>query len=423
MSGEDRRVAITGIGPITPVGEGVEGLWEGLGRARSGVGPVTRFDASPFRTRVAAEIPDFDPAERLDRKQARRVDRFGALSLEAARLALEDAGLRPDDPDPDRVAVQMGSALGGVAYAEEQHASYMERGVRGVDPMLALSVFGGASSCNIAIRWGFTGPNSTNAMSCASGAIAVGGGFHLVRSGRADVALAGGAEAPLAPLTFGAFAVLRAMSTRNEEPERASRPFDRDRDGFVMGEAACVLVLEELGRALRRDAPVYAELVGFGTTNDAHHMTRPLPDGAQAARAMTLALEDADVDASVVDHVNAHGSATPLNDPTEAKAIRTVLGERAGRVPVSATKGYYGHALGASGAVEAAISALSLSRGWLPPTVNLEHPDEEVTDLPIVNGGGREADPGYVVSNSFGFGGINAALLLRQWEGGAAGGR
>lgn len=417
MSGNGRRVVITGLGPITPVGEGVEGLWEGLGRARSAVGPVTRFDASPFRTRVAAELPDFDPAERLDRKQARRVDRYGALSLEASRLALEDAGLDPSSPDPDRVAVQMGSALGGVAYAEEQHASYMERGVRGVDPMLALSVFGGASSCNIAIRFGFTGPNSTNSMSCASGAIAVGHAFRLVRSGGADVALTGGAEAPLAPLTFGAFAVLRAMSKRNDDPERASRPFDRDRDGFVMGEAACVLVLEELGRAMRRDARVYAEVVGFGTTNDAHHMTRPLPDGRQAARAMSLALEDAGVDASVVDHVNAHGSSTPLNDETEARAIRTVLGERAGRVPVSATKGYYGHALGASGAVEAAISALALSRGWLPPTVNLEHPDDEVVDLALVRGSGTEADPGYVVSNSFGFGGINAALLLRRWEG------
>ena len=417
MSGAGRRVVVTGLGPLTPVGEGVEGLWEGLGRARSGVGPVTRFDASPFRTRVAAELPGFEATERLGRKQARRVDRYGAMSLEASRLALEDAHLDPADTDRDRVAVEMGSALGGVAYAEEQHASYMENGVRGVDPMLALSVFGGASSCNIAIRWGFTGPNSTNAMSCASGAIAVGRGFRLVRDGGADVALTGGAEAPLAPLSFGAFAVLRAMSTRNEEPERASRPFDRDRDGFVMGEAGCVLVLEELGHAVRRDAPIYAEVVGFGTTNDAHHMTRPLPDGEQAARAMRLALEDAGVSDAVVDHVNAHGSSTPLNDTTEARAIRTVLGERAARVPISATKGYYGHALGASGAVEAAICALALSRGWLPPTVNLQHPDEEVEDLTLVNGAGRDADPGYVVSNSFGFGGINAALLFRRWEG------
>jgi len=413
----DRRVVITGIGPLTPVGEGIEGLWRGLRRARSGVRRVTRFDASPFRTRVAAEIDGFDPEERLGRKQARRVDRYGAMSLEASRLALEDAELDPSTMDGDRVAVEMGSALGGVAYAEEQHATYMENGVRGVDPMLALSVFGGASSCNIAIRWGFTGPNSTNAMSCASGAIGVGRAFRLVREGRADVALAGGAEAPLAPLSFGAFAVLRAMSTRNDEPERASRPFDRDRDGFVMGEAACVLILEELGSAVRRDAPIYAEITGFGTTNDAHHMTRPLPDGEQAARAMTLALEDGGVDASVVDHVNAHGSSTPLNDTTEGRAIRSVLGERATRVPISATKGYYGHALGASGAVEAAICALSLSREWLPPTLNLERPDEEVEDLTLVRGAGREADPGYVISNSFGFGGINAALLLRRWEG------
>lgn len=411
-----RRVVVTGLGPLTPVGEGVEGLWAGLERAESGVGPVTRFDASPFRTRVAAELPDFDRRERLDRKQARRVDRFGALSLEAARLALEDGRLDPGDVDPDRVGVQMGSALGGVGYAEQQHGAFVEEGVRGVDPMLALAVFGGASSCNIAIRFGFTGPNSTNAMSCASGTIGVGRGFRLIRDGEADVALAGGAEAPLAPLTFGSFAVIRAMSTRNDDPRGASRPFDRDRDGFVMGEGACVLLLEELGHARRRDARVYAEITGFGTTNDAHHMTAPRPDGSQAARAMTLALEDGGVPSDAVEHVNAHGSATPLNDPTEAKAIRSALGEVATRIPLTATKGYYGHALGASGAIEAAIVSLSLRRGWIPPTVNLETPDEDVRDLQLVRGSGLVHRPEYALSNSFGFGGINATLLFRRWE-------
>ena len=415
-SGERRRVVVTGLGPLTPVGEGVDGLWEGLRRGESGVGPVTRFDASDFRTRIAAELDGFDREERLGRKAARRVDRFGALSLEAARLALEDGGLDPGSVDPDRVAVQMGSALGGVGYAEEQHAAYMEEGVRGVDPLLALAVFGGASSCNVAIRFGFTGPNSTNAMSCASGAIGVGRGFRLVRDGEADVAVAGGAEAPLAPLSFGSFAIIRAMSTRNDEPRRASRPFDRDRDGFVMGEGACVLLLEELGHARARDARIYAEVAGFGTTNDAHHMTAPRPDGSQAARAMSLALEDGGADASEVDHVNAHGSSTPLNDPTEAKALRRVLGE-ASRVAVSATKGYYGHALGASGAIEAAIVCLALDRGWLPPTLNLEHVDEEMDDLSLVGDGGREARPACALSNSFGFGGINACLLVRRWEG------
>jgi 3-oxoacyl-[acyl-carrier-protein] synthase II len=418
VTGSDgRRVVVTGLGPLTAVGEGADGLWEGLRRAESGVGPVTRFDASPFRSRVAAELPDFDRRERLGRKQARRVDRFGALSLEAARLALEDGGLDPDDVDPDRAAVQMGSALGGVGYAEEQHGAFVKNGKRGVDPLLALAVFGGAASCNIAIRFGFTGPNSTNAMSCASGTMGIGRGFRLIRSGEADVALAGGAEAPLAPLSFGSFALIRAMSTRNDAPAAASRPFDRDRDGFVMGEGACVLLLEELGHALRRGAPLYAEVVGYGTTNDAHHMTAPRPDGSQAARAMRLALEDAGVPATEVGHVNAHGSATPLNDPTEAKAIRSALGDVATRIPVTGTKGYHGHALGASGAMEAAIVSLSLLRDWLPPVVNLEDPDEEVRDLRLVRGDGLEHRAEYVLSNSFGFGGINAALLFRRWEG------
>ncbi len=411
-----RRVVVTGLGPVTPVGEGAEGLWRGLRRGESGVGPVTRFDAGDFRSRVAAELPDFDPEERLGRKQARRVDRFGALSLEAARLALEDGDLEPGATEADRTAVQMGSALGGVGYAEEQHAAYVEEGLRGVDPLLALAVFGGASSCNIAIRFGFTGPNSTNAMSCASGTIGVGRAFRLIRDGEADVALAGGAEAPLYPLTFGSFAMIRAMSTRNDEPARASRPFDRARDGFVMGEGACVLLLETLEHARARDARVYAEVCGFGTTNDAHHMTAPRPDGSQASRAMRLALEDAGVGRGSVDHVNAHGSSTPLNDPTEAASIRSVLGDRGTEVPVSGTKGYYGHALGASGAIEAAIVCLALSRGWLPPTVNLEEPDPEVGDLSLVRDGGREVEAEHALSNSFGFGGINASLLFRRWE-------
>lgn len=410
-------MVVTGLGPLTPIGEGTEGLWRGLRREVSGVGPVTRFDPSPFRTRIAAELPEFDAVGRLGAKRARRVDRFGALALAAAGAALEDAGLAPDAPDPDRVAVQMGSALGGVAYAEEQHGAFVEDGVRAVNPLLALSVFGGAASCNIAIEYGFTGPNSTNAMSCASGTIGIGRAFRLIRGGEADVALAGGAEAPLAPLTFGAFSLIRAMSTRNDDPARASRPFDRDRDGFVMGEGAAVLVLEELGHAVGRDARIYAEAVGYGTTNDAYHMTAPRPDGSQAERAIRLALEDAGVSASVVDHVNAHGSSTPLNDPTEAGALGRILGERVREVPVSGTKGYHAHALGASGAVEAAIVCLALRRGWLPPTLNLEELDEECDGLRPVGPGGLDREAGYALSTSFGFGGINAVLLFRRWEG------
>jgi 3-oxoacyl-[acyl-carrier-protein] synthase II len=274
-------------------------------------------------------------------------------------------------------------------------------------------VFGGASSCNIAIEFNLLGPNSTNAMSCASGTIAIGDAFRQVRDGYADVMVAGGAEAPLAPLCFGAFALIRAMSTRNDDPANASRPFDRDRDGFVMGEGASVLVLEEWDRAVARGAKIYCEILGYGTSNDGHHMTAPLPDGSQAARSIRRALEDGDVSAGEIDYVNAHGSSTPLNDPTETLAIKQVLGDRAYRIPVSGTKGYYGHALGASGAIEAAICSLAMQREWLPPTVNLDVPDD-ACDLDYVPRTGRPARVEHVLTNSFGFGGINAALVMRR---------
>ncbi len=410
---EPRRVAITGIGCITPIGTGVDALWQGLRAERSAVTPITRFDASIFRSRCNAAVPDFDPLTYLDEKRVKRLDRFGAFSVVSSMLALRDAALDLDRVDRDRVGSMMGTALGGVAYAEEQAARFQHGGLREVDATLALAVFGGSSSCNVAIEFGVTGPNNTNAMSCASGSIAIGEAFRRVRDGEADVMLAGGAEAPLATLCFGAFALIRAMSTRNDEPERASRPFDADRDGFVMGEGASVLVLEAYEHAVARGARIYAELAGYGTTNDAYHMTAPRPDGAQAVRCMQLALDDADVAPTDVDYVNAHGSATPLNDPTETLAIKRVFGAHAHRMPVSSTKGYYGHALGASGAIEAAISALAIHRGWIPPTLNLERPDP-ACDLDYVPQRGRDASPSVVLSNSFGFGGINASLVLRR---------
>ncbi len=414
-----RRVVITGIGAVTPIGTTAAGLWDGLQARASAVRTLTRFDPTPFRSHMAAEIPDFRPQDHLDAKRAKRLDRFSQLAVTSARLALADAGLAPHKQDPDRVGTMMGSALGGVSFAESQVPHYLAEGPRGLDPSLALAVFCGAASCNIAIEFGFTGPNATNAMSCASGTIAVGEAFHVVRDGRADVMLAGGAEAPLAPLTFAAFSIIRAMSTRNDDPARASRPFDAGRDGFVMGEGAAVLVLEERSRAIARGAPIYAEVVGHAYTNDAYHMTAPRPDGRQAARAMQLALADGQVSPGDVGYINAHGSSTPLNDPTETSAIKQVFGEHAYRLTVSGTKGYYGHALGASGAIEAAICALALARGWLPPTLNLERPDAgcDLDCLPG-SGGGRSAAPAAVVSNSFGFGGINAALVLRP-DGGA----
>ena len=407
-----RRVVITGIGAVTPIGTGADGLWAGLEARSSAVRTITRFDPTPFRSHIAAEIPDFRPQDHLDAKRARRLDRFSQLAVASAGLALADAELKASEEDGDRVGAMMGSALGGVAFGESQVSKYLAEGPRGLDPSLALAVFCGAASCNIAIEFGFTGPNATNAMSCASGTIAVGEAFHVVRDGRADLMLAGGAEAPLAPLTFAAFSIIRAMSTRNDDPAHASRPFDAGRDGFVMGEGAAVLVLEERRRALARGAKIYAEVVGHAYTNDAYHMTAPRPDGRQAARAMRLALADGDVAPSEVGYINAHGSSTPLNDTTETIAIKQVFGDHAYRLSVSGTKGYYGHALGASGAIEAAICALALARGWLPPTLNLERPDPGC-DLDCIPGAGRTAAPAAVMSNSFGFGGINAALVLR----------
>lgn len=406
------RVAITGLGPVSAIGIGTSALWDGLRRERSPIRRITRFDPSPWRSRVAAEIDDFEPDRYMDPRVARRLERFSQFSIASARLALHDAGLEPTDLDPDRVAVQMGSAIGGIAYAEQQVNKLRDGGARAVDPRVALTTFCGAASCSIAIEFGFTGPNATNAMSCASATVALGEGWRLIRDGHADVALAGGAEAPLAPLSFGAFALIRAMSTRNDDPARACRPFDKDRDGFVMGEGACALILERWDYAVRRGARIYAEVAGYGNTNDAHHMAAPRPDGAQAARAMRLALASAATTPTAVDYVNAHGSSTPLNDATETEAIKQVFGERAYQIPVSATKPFHAHALGASGAIEAAICCLAMVRGWIPPTLNLDEPDDRC-DLDYVAGQGREFRPAVCLSNSFGFGGINAAIVLK----------
>jgi 3-oxoacyl-[acyl-carrier-protein] synthase II len=390
-----------------------KGLWEGLKRERSAVSSISRFDPSPFRSHNAAEVNDFIPTNHLEVKKSRRMDRFSQFSVVGAQMALADAELNLNAENKDRIGAIMGTALGGVGYAEEQLGVYLQHGLREVDATLALSVFGGASSCNIAIELGVTGPNSTNSMSCASGTIAIGDAFRQIRDGYADVMISGGAEAPLAPLCFGAFALIRAMSTRNDDPGTASRPFDKGRDGFVMGEGAGVLILEEYERAKSRGARIYAEIAGFGSTNDAHHMTAPRPDGSQAARSMRLALDDAHVSPSEIGYINTHGSSTPLNDSTETLAIKTVFGDQAYAMPLSGTKGYYGHALGASGAIETAICALAMENEWLPPTVNLSVADDDC-DLNFLPGTGKTARVEHMLSNSFGFGGINAALVLRR---------
>ena len=411
MSFEPSRVVITGAGPITAVGVGADAFWAGLRRQRSPVRRITRFDSSPWKSRIAAEIDDFEAADYMEAKTAKRLDRFGQFSLASARLALRDAGLDESDLPGDRVAVQMGTALAGSAYAEQQVVNMLRDGIRAVDPRVALTTFGGAASCIVAIECGFSGPNATNAMSCASGTVAIGEAWRLIRDGYADVAIAGAAEAPLSSLAFGAFALIRAMSTRNDDPERACRPFDRMRDGFVMGEGACALVLERLDRAQARGARIYAELLGYGNTNDAHHMTAPRPDGTVAARAMSDALRRANVAPESIDYISAHGSSTPLNDSTETAAVRVVFGDAADRIPISSTKPYHAHALGASGAIEAAACCLSIERGWIPPTLNVEEVDP-ACDLDYVPNEGRTLRPDYVLSNSFGFGGINASLVM-----------
>lgn len=412
---QSRRVVITGFGAITPIGSGRCGVWSGVRNGASATRRITRFDPSPFRSQVAAQVEDFDPLDYMDARSARRLDRFSQFGVAAASLAAQDAGCGWMPSDPAAAGVSIGSALGGLSFAEEQHERYLRDGVRSVGPMLAVAVYGGASGANIAIEMGTRGPNLANASSCASGAMAIGEAARAIRWGEADAMLSGGVETPLAPLTFGAFSIIRAMSVRNDDPGTACRPFDRRRDGFVMAEGAAVLLLEERDSALRRGARVYAEIVGYGQTNDAYHMTAPRPDGSEAARAICLALRQAGVDSKSIGYVNAHATGTPLGDTAEACAINRALGPYGSRVPVGATKGLYGHALGASGAIETAITALALHHGWLPGTTNLVEPDVACR-LNLLQPGGCQREVEYALTTSFGFGGANAALVLRRHE-------
>jgi 3-oxoacyl-[acyl-carrier-protein] synthase II len=409
-----KRVAVTGIGAITPIGSGRDGLWRGVLEGKSAVRRVSRFDPSQFRSQVAGQVDDFDPLDHLDAARARRLDRYSLFAVAAAQQAVIDSGLCLSSRDAEHTGVYFGSALGGLAFAEEQHGYYVEHGPRAVNNILALTVFGSASSCNVAMEMGLFGPNQTNANSCASGAVAIGEAFRLIQRGGARIMLAGGVEAPLAPLTFGAFDLIRALSSNsNSDPSLASRPFDAHRDGFVMSEGSAVLVLEEFEHALARGADMYGEIVGYATSTDAYHMTAPRPDGAQAIRAMREALADACMAPTEIEYISAHASATPLNDKTETMAIKAVFGDYAYQVPISGTKAMHGHALGASGAFEIAISLLAMRHGYLPPTMNLHNPDPEC-DLDYIPHAGREKRVRTVISNSFGFGGINACVVMRN---------
>jgi 3-oxoacyl-[acyl-carrier-protein] synthase II len=412
-----RRIWITGLGLVTPIGTGVDAFRAGLRQGKSPIKRIDRFDPSAFRSQVAAQIDDFDPLAWLPPKTARQLDRFSQFGMVAGRLALDDARFRPGDagaPDPDRVGIFLGSALGGIAFAEEQHERFIDKGIRQVAPTLALAVFGGAAPANLGIALEVHGPILSTANSCASGGVAIGEALGDLRAGRIDAAIAGGCEVPLSPLAFGAFDIIRALSSgHNDDPGHAARPFDAERDGFVMGEGAALLVLEDAEAAERRGATPYAELLGYGATSDAHHMVQPRADGREAARAATIALDDAGVDPAEVDYVNAHASSTPIGDLAEARALTVALGERASTLPVSGTKALYGHPLGASGAIEAAICAMTIRDGWAPASVNLVKPEPELGDLlPGLLHEGRAGSYRRVLSTSFGFGGLNAAVVL-----------
>ena len=422
MRDGDRRVWITGIGPITAIGTGRDAFRAGL---RAGVSPVKRidrFDPSPFRSQVAAQVDDFDPAAWMPPKTARQLDRFSQFGLVAGRLALDDAGLRPGEAGgaaANRIGIYLGSALGGIVYAEEQHERYLERGIKAVAPNLALAVFGGAAPANLGIALDVRGPILSTANSCASGAVAIGEALGAIRAGDIDAAIAGGVEVSLSPLAFGAFDIIRALSAgRNDDPAHACRPFDAGRDGFVMGEGATLLVLEAEDVARARGAEPYAEVMGYAATSDAFHMVQPRADGREAGRAASEAMADAGVAPEEIDWVSAHASSTPLGDIAEARAIALALGERAATVPVSGTKALYGHPLGASGAIEAAICALAIRDGWVPASANLETVDADVGALlPGLLRTGRDGTYRRILSTSFGFGGLNAGLVIGAIDG------
>jgi 3-oxoacyl-[acyl-carrier-protein] synthase II len=422
MSDRHRRVWITGVGPITAIGTGRDAFRAGL---RAGVSPIKRidrFDPSPFRSQVAAQIDDFDPLAWMSPKTARQLDRFSQFGLVAGRLALDDAGLRPGEGGAaaaNRIGIYLGSALGGIVFAEEQHERYLERGIKAVAPNLALAVFGGAAPANLGIALDVRGPILSTANSCASGAVAIGEALGAIRAGDIDAAIAGGVEVTLSPLAFGAFDIIRALSAgRNDDPGQACRPFDAGRDGFVMGEGATLLVLEAEDVARARGAEPYGEVMGYAATSDAFHMVQPRADGREAGRAAAEALADADVAPDEIDWVSAHASSTPLGDIAEARAIALALGERAATVPVSGTKALYGHPLGASGAIEAAICALAIRDGWVPASANLDTVDPDVAELlPGLLRAGRDGTFRRLLSTSFGFGGLNAGLVIGSVDG------
>ncbi len=410
-----RRVVVTGIGLVSPLGTGTEKNWKSLLNGEGGIAPLTRYDFSRHRTRFGGEVKDFDPLLFIDRKEVRKMDLFIQFAMAAAHLAVEDSGMSADRLEGEQTGVYVGSGIGGLGSIEETHVTLLEKGPARVSPFFLVQTIINEASGQISIRYRAKGPNSATATACSTGSHAIGDSFRIISRGDADVMICGGAEAPLTPLSVAGFNAMKAISERNDEPHRASRPFDAQRDGFIIGEGAGVLIIEELGRALRRDARIYAEVVGYGMSSDAYHVAAPAPDGDGAVRVMRNTLQDAGVPADAVGYINAHGTSTPYNDKTETKAVKIVFGENASRIPMSSTKSMTGHLLGAAGGLEAAITALCLKHQILPPTINYEFPDPDC-DLDYVPNTARPAEIQYALSNSFGFGGTNGSLLLKTFE-------
>ncbi|MFZ5640155.1 MAG: beta-ketoacyl-ACP synthase II [Bacillota bacterium] len=410
-----KRVVVTGLGVVSPVGTGKEKFWQSLIEGKSGIDLITRFDASELPTRIAGEVKDFEPLDFIDKKETRRMDRFTQLAVAAADMAVADANLQTDRLDPFRAGAILGTGVGGIETVEEQGIVLQTKGPGRITPFFVPMMISNIAGAYIAIKHHLKGPNVTAVTACASSTNSIGDAFRIIQRGEADVMVTGGCEAPVIKLAMAGFCSLRAMSTRNEEPHRASRPFDTGRDGFVMGEGAGILILESLEHAEKRGARIYAEIGGYGMTCDAHHITEPDPDGMGAAMAMDFCLKDAGMKPQEIDYVNAHGTSTPKGDIAETQAIKKIFGEHAPKMAVSSTKSMTGHLLGAAGGIEAIICALSIERGIIPPTINLEDPDPEC-DLDYVPNKAVKREVKAAISNSFGFGGHNATVLLRRFE-------
>jgi 3-oxoacyl-[acyl-carrier-protein] synthase II len=415
MAMDKRRVVMTGAGAVTPVGNTAEEFWASLLAGRSGIGPITRFDASQMPTRIAGEIKGFDPLKYIDKKDDRKFDRFLKYAVACAVMAVEDAGLKTDRVDATRFGVLVGSGIGGIETLLEQYAILTEKGPDRVSPFFVPMIIVNMASGVVSMRFGARGPNSSVVTACATGNHAIGDAMRIIQRGDADVMIAGGAEAIIVPLTIAGFCQMKAMSTRNDDPTKASRPFDAERDGFVCGEGGGLVVLESLEHARAREARIYAEIVGYGMTGDAHHMTAPDPEGDGAARAMAAALRDAALEPSSVGYINAHGTSTPYNDKFETIAIKRVFGDHAKKLAVSSTKSMTGHLLGAAGGIEAIATAFALHHGMLPPTMNYEKPDPDC-DLDYIPNQARKQEIEVALSNAFGFGGTNATLAFKKYR-------